>query len=1517
MVSRIFIFALLFTGLAVPAHALRFYVNQTTGDDRRSHMVVQDSDTPWRTITHALEMAHILTQGRPHVIDIAAGSYSPSSGETLPFVISQTNIYLRSQGGVELNAQGLSRIIEVAVPSPDFMLRDFSPVNGTADRGGAVSCESCSLRVVHSRILGNQATLGGDAIYVADGRLQLMNNIIRINGSSGSGGAIIEARNTFADTSQRDVIRNNTFYLNDAPSILTTGNRTDISNNILVGTPGDAVPAIIDSASGIEPLVRYNLFWDTDILYLSGARDSVKVARTVRDTLTLEEQGVAVPSFVTNVPDTVAQVGTPYEFDVAFESDDSNYKFTVINSSDIPVGMSEETIETSGILSWTPDSTQTGQHSVRVEIIDQGAGQFEFLSYIITVFTAEDFPDTTTPGDIITVTTTPDTTAATDSLNLILPVFSTAASAGGNVYGDPLFLDPEIKRFELQTSKTRIIIPTGDTVGVLDTVNTVAMDAGNPVTTFNDAVLSGGQVRNDMGQTGGPTNSGPPTPGSSSELVATVLPDSIAIEGQTWIYDPAVQDTSGKAQGDPIIIDLLQGPSTMSDVFGSGDDKLIPVEWIPALADTGSYLVGLSSFYTGGSARHYFPLRVRAANPPPRVTSTPPTTAPEDVELVYTIEAVDDNGDTISYSLDSGPGGMTVDSLGVVRWTPSQSDVDSTFTVTIGLTDTGGASNTHTFTFVVDNTNDAPVAAAVSDTTATEDVLFQLALTAVDEDPADTTFTFSLTTAPDSVAIDSLNRLVWTPVQSDVGVHALTVRVTDAGGAVDSTSFALTVIEVDDVPTISSSPDTTAPEDALYEYAVEAVDEEAGTLSYSLVTAPTGMTVDSLGVVSWTPALADTGAHTVALAVADPAGQTVEQSYQLQVLEVNDPPVILVRSPVDTLVLIDPGQSVQFDLDSEDEEGDPLTLQWLVDGVQKSTASSFTHLADTTSADTVVANLTDGTSTTSTTWIVDARAIAKVSVATDTVDFGDVALGDTASATLRVLNPGRTTLTITNLQVGDLAFAASFGTDAITLRDSTTLTLSFAATTRGARTTEVQFGTNDPDIPTVTIPLAGAAVVPTRAALDADLAAGDQGIRTGTGRLGDTVVLDVEVSETLEILSYAVELTFDPEVFSFESVAADADVTNLLGAGLLPVATEPASGTLRIEVAGNDTVSGDGFFGRVTFNVASDAETGVSSAIGLARVELLSSGQATSDVLTSSEGVTLQIATALPGDVDGGGTIDIDDFFLFADDFGGSAARSDFNSDGTVDFTDFFLFVDFFNGAAARPLPDVEASMPGLALAVDDRPTSADRLDAVVHWRAEESLRGAGLWLIWDPRHLSFDEVSATDPESNRTLLWTHGEQPGRLELAAVPVGGGAFDGDVATLQFRRLTPQATEIRLEAAVGRDASGVTRGLDLPTAATVAALPRVAVLYPPHPNPFNPETVISFFVPSRADTRVEVTVYDLLGRPVRTLSSGGVEGGHHRLVWRGRDDAGRQAGAGVYLVEMRTNERRLVRKVMLLK
>ncbi|MBT4502877.1 MAG: hypothetical protein HOC74_34405 [Gemmatimonadetes bacterium] len=50
----------------------------------------------------------------------------------------------------------------------------------------------------------------------------------------------------------------------------------------------------------------------------------------------------------------------------------------------------------------------------------------------------------------------------------------------------------------------------------------------------------------------------------------------------------------------------------------------------------------------------------------------------------------------------------------------------------------------------------------------------------------------------------------------------------------------------------------------------------------------------------------------------------------------------------------------------------------------------------------------------------------------------------------------------------------------------------------------------------------------------------------------------------------------------------------------------------------------------------------------------------------------------LPGDFDGSGLVDFADFFLFADQFGGTDPVYDIDGSGLVDFADFFLFADQF-----------------------------------------------------------------------------------------------------------------------------------------------------------------------------------------------------------------------------------------------
>jgi hypothetical protein len=75
-----------------------------------------------------------------------------------------------------------------------------------------------------------------------------------------------------------------------------------------------------------------------------------------------------------------------------------------------------------------------------------------------------------------------------------------------------------------------------------------------------------------------------------------------------------------------------------------------------------------------------------------------------------------------------------------------------------------------------------------------------------------------------------------------------------------------------------------------------------------------------------------------------------------------------------------------------------------------------------------------------------------------------------------------------------------------------------------------------------------------------------------------------------------------------------------------------------------------------------------------------------------------------------------------------------------------------------------------------------------------------------------------------------------------------------------------------------------------------LPTVVTLLGAVPNPFNPQTVIRFAVPSAQDARLEV--YGIDGRLVRRLLDGPVAAGLHDVTWDGRDDAGRDAASGVY-------------------
>ena len=81
----------------------------------------------------------------------------------------------------------------------------------------------------------------------------------------------------------------------------------------------------------------------------------------------------------------------------------------------------------------------------------------------------------------------------------------------------------------------------------------------------------------------------------------------------------------------------------------------------------------------------------------------------------------------------------------------------------------------------------------------------------------------------------------------------------------------------------------------------------------------------------------------------------------------------------------------------------------------------------------------------------------------------------------------------------------------------------------------------------------------------------------------------------------------------------------------------------------------------------------------------------------------------------------------------------------------------------------------------------------------------------------------------------------------------------------------------------------------------------------PNPFNPQLLVAFDLP--ATTTVDLGVYDVAGRLVRTLHTGPLAPGDHRFTWDGRDDRGGAVSSGIYLVRIHDGTAVTFKKVVL--
>ena len=99
------------------------------------------------------------------------------------------------------------------------------------------------------------------------------------------------------------------------------------------------------------------------------------------------------------------------------------------------------------------------------------------------------------------------------------------------------------------------------------------------------------------------------------------------------------------------------------------------------------------------------------------------------------------------------------------------------------------------------------------------------------------------------------------------------------------------------------------------------------------------------------------------------------------------------------------------------------------------------------------------------------------------------------------------------------------------------------------------------------------------------------------------------------------------------------------------------------------------------------------------------------------------------------------------------------------------------------------------------------------------------------------------------------------------------------------------------------------------ASIQELPSSFYLHNNYPNPFNPITTLRYDLPE--DALVNITIYDMMGRVVKTMVNSQQNAGFKSVRWNATNDAGSPVSAGLYLYMIQAGEFRQTKKMVLLK
>jgi large repetitive protein len=362
------------------------------------------------------------------------------------------------------------------------------------------------------------------------------------------------------------------------------------------------------------------------------------------------------------------------------------------------------------------------------------------------------------------------------------------------------------------------------------------------------------------------------------------------------------QTSDGESLGDPI----TQENTTVLNENGL-------VIFSPTSNSTGD----LNFFYTSNdgdlsSEEAYVTITINITNDAPSSSEIHEQVFSQGIPVHLNISTSfsDLDGDTLTYSANGLPEGLSITSNGIIEGEATNTNIGVN-NVTITASD-GDLSTSETFSITIINANDAPTTTSIPDIIGNENVNFSMDVSNYFSDPDEDLgdqLTYTGINIPQTLNLTEDGIITGIPSNEDAINSPISIAIiaTDSSGLQSINQFDLTIENANNTPTSIDIPNISSVEGSSFALNVanyfSDVDEEFGDqLTYTSTNLPSSVTLSEDGIIVGFPTNDDAinSPITVTITATDSEGSQISNDLTITVNNVNDNPTTSGISDVNT-----------------------------------------------------------------------------------------------------------------------------------------------------------------------------------------------------------------------------------------------------------------------------------------------------------------------------------------------------------------------------------------------------------------------------------------------------------------------------------------------------------------------------------------------------------------------------------------------------------------------------------------